>query len=107
MNVKFNLYPIVIAVDGHAKPSQESSPALLTSVYPNPIVNNCRVEMNQQGDYLIEVIDEGGKVVMNKEERSTKASNLDFGQVPNGKYFVRVLSEKNNTYNASIVIVQR
>lgn len=108
MNVKFNLYPIVIAVDGHAKPQVENTVSpLLTNVYPNPVVSNCRVEMNQQGDYLIEVIDEGGRVVLNKEERSAKASNLDFGQVPNGKYFVKVLSEKNNTYTASIVIVQR
>lgn len=108
MNVKFNLYPIIIAVDGHAKtPVESAGPDLLTHVYPNPVVSNLRVEMNQQGDYLIEVIDEGGRVVMNKEERSIKASNLDLGQVPNGKYFVRVLSEKNNTSTASIVIVQR
>lgn len=108
MNVKFNLYPIIIAVDGHAKtPVESAGPDLLTHVYPNPVASNLRVEMNQQGDYLIEVIDEGGRVVMNKEERSIKASNLDLGQVPNGKYFVRVLSEKNNTSTASIVIVQR
>lgn len=108
LDVKFNLYPIVISMDAHAATPRESvSLNLITNVFPNPIVDNCTIQLSQAGDYLIEVFDERGRVVLNRTEHAAKTSGMDFSQVPNGKYFMRIFSEKYNTYASSIVIVQR
>ncbi|MGB1003418.1 MAG: T9SS type A sorting domain-containing protein [Salibacteraceae bacterium] len=69
--------------------------ALNVKVFPNPVENYLYLSFEVEGSYLIEVLDNIGKVVFTTTTTKGK-ENIRMGELPSGVYFVKVTSHKGS-----------
>lgn len=64
------------------------------SLYPNPVESLLQIENTNQVIQRVELINQLGKVILQKDFERVNTCQLDFGFVQNGQYFVKVYLEK-------------
>lgn len=80
----------------HFKAAENPASLIL---YPNPATDRLNIEYNVDGDYLIRVFDENGRLVFSEEHVST----LDVSGLPSGVYALIETSSKGNTYRKFVI----
>jgi poly(3-hydroxybutyrate) depolymerase len=95
-----NLYPINYCdgtpVNEVCQSSSISELSPLTAfIYPNPASDLVHVVPSVEGSYLVELIDNSGRILMNKMMENT-ICELDLTSLQAGNYFIRVSSGKQN-----------
>lgn len=108
MQVKFNLYPIVLAA---TKKSQATTyvKADFVSVYPNPANEACYLQIKEKGNYYYEINDMSGKALLNSRISSTdrlSRTTVRLGDLPAGSYLVQVYNEDISRYYSMPLIIQ-
>ena len=104
MNVKFNLYPIIIA-SKQTNVEKINERKEFMSVYPNPVTDYCNLKFNSVGEYFYEFADMTGKIIYNSKTSSLLeiVSGTNF---VNGTYLLQVYNFDFSKYYSKMIIIQ-
>ncbi|MBL0329822.1 MAG: VWA domain-containing protein [Bacteroidetes bacterium] len=106
MNVKFNLYPIILGLS----PAQRALPKVFVKqsfmkAYPNPVDVNLNVELTIDGPFSYEINDMNGRYLKGGT-LTNKNETIDLTELPNGNYLFQVYDQSVKTYNTKMIMVQ-
>lgn len=106
MDVKFNLYPIIIALS----PMQMALPETFMKkdfmkAYPNPVNENLNVELSLDGKFQYEINDVNGRYIKGGYLSSRKET-VNVSELQNGNYLFQVYDQDGNSYNTKMIMVQ-
>lgn len=74
------------------------------NVYPNPVKDFVNVQLTSIGNVTIELVDITGKIISTTNASNTKESvAISTQNLQNGVYFLRVISQQNNTTVARFI----
>lgn len=106
MDVKFNLYPIILALS----PMQMALPSTFMKkdfmkAYPNPVNEILNVELSLDGPFQYEVNDINGRFIKGGMLNS-RNETVNVSELQNGNYLFQVYDQDGNTYNTKMIMVQ-
>jgi hypothetical protein len=104
MNVKFNLYPIIISASLYA---QMDTPFRgdFVKTYPNPVNQFMNADFDSEEMYYYELNDINGKRVLINTV-SQKNAVIDMSAVNNGVYLLQIYNQKADKYYSSKLVIQ-
>ena len=104
MNVKFNLYPIIIA-SKQTNVEKINERKEFMSVYPNPVVDYCNLKFNSAGEYFYEFADMTGKIIYNSKTSSI-LETVSVNHFVNGTYLLQVYNFDFSKYYSKMIVIQ-
>ncbi len=104
MNVKFNLYPIIIS-SKQADIETVTEQHKFVTVFPNPANDYCHLKFDTQNTYYYEINDISGKIILNSKTNSLSETIL-VSDLPNGTYLVQIHDLNFTTYYSKQIIIQ-
>lgn len=104
MNVKFNLYPIIIA-SKQTNIEKINERKEFMSVYPNPVSNYCNLKFNSVDEYIYEFADMTGKIIYNSKTASL-LETVPVNNFVNGTYLLQVYNSDFSKYYSKMIIIQ-
>lgn len=75
------------------------------SVYPNPSAGKIQIEMEESANVTIRIVDLLGKDLIVTPATAT-IQTIDLSDLPNGTYFVKVISHKDGNFATKKVVLQ-
>lgn len=78
---------------------------IIKQIYPNPTSNNCNIELNITGDYILELLDNSSKI-LTRDKFSSNATKIDISMFPAGVYYVRIFNQKDFRFDVEKIIKQ-
>ncbi|MES2762147.1 MAG: T9SS type A sorting domain-containing protein [Bacteroidota bacterium] len=104
MQVKFNLYPIIIASKQKAVEEIHKDEPFVT-LYPNPANNVCHLKMSGLETTYYEIKDMTGRSLVNSY---TNGTNVDIAvnNLPSGSYLIQVYNQDLSKFYSKPLIVQ-
>jgi hypothetical protein len=104
MNVKFNLYPIILAISPQG---QIDTPfrSDFVKTYPNPATTILNVDFDSQDFYSIALHDISGKSVLQKTV-DLQNSVIDVSGIANGTYLLQIHNGRLDKYYTSKLTIQ-
>lgn len=105
--VQMNFYPVIIspvrAATFTSGPSVAREP-LIGNIYPVPTAGDLTIEMNEEGDYVWDVMDVTNRMVL-RDEGYTDRIQLSLVDLPNGTYIVRVRERDGLNFESKQIVV--
>ncbi|MES2515284.1 MAG: T9SS type A sorting domain-containing protein [Bacteroidota bacterium] len=104
MQVKFNLYPIIIASKQKAVEAVKISEDFVT-VFPNPANDVCHIKAPGLETTYYEILDMTGRKMINSYTNGTTA-DIDVNDLPSGNYLIQIYNQDLSRYYSKPLIVQ-
>jgi hypothetical protein len=104
MQVKFNLYPIIIASKQKAVEAVKISEDFVT-VFPNPANDICHIKAPGLETIYYEILDMTGRKMINSYTNGTKA-DIAVNDLPSGNYLIQIYNQDLSKYYSKPLIVQ-
>ncbi len=106
MNVKFNLYPVIISLS----PAQRVwvNPFVqrdFLTTYPNPVNDYLNVELDANGFFYYQVNDLNGRLVL-QGSVANKKDVIPVYSLTNGNYLLQIYDQTYKNYNTKMIVVQ-
>jgi len=105
MNVKFNLYPIILGANQFHFSDPKSINKTFAKVFPNPANSYCEIDFNKEGFYYCELNDITGKKIISSTANKTNM-NLNLSGIPSGTYLLQVYDNTLSSYYSTPLIIQ-
>lgn len=88
----------------------DDTPAVVTDnnfgkLYPNPVSDECSLEMAKPNTYTVEVFDNAGRHVLSENFQGTTC-NLDVANLERGVYHVRIIAKEGDYAQTLELVVQ-
>ena len=99
-----NWTDIELKASKRAEVSVEES-QIIESLFPNPASDNFQVDFCEHGEYMAELINHNGVVVLNKRMSGEKVEVLTW-DLPRGFYVLKVSSIENKTMETRRLILK-
>ncbi len=103
MNVRFNLYPVIISASPSNVYNQKVNRNILT-LGPNPANDFCNITFTSLNNYYYELNDMMGKTLLSGKIENNPAT-IDLTQIPTGKYLIQVYNPKLSDYFSTPLVV--
>ncbi|KUG09435.1 hypothetical protein ASU33_17050 [Solirubrum puertoriconensis] len=88
------------------QPMAPAAESVITSVYPNPAVEQATVELAGTGVYRLEVLDAQGRTLLT-QPAVQRVVKLEVSRMPAGTYWVRARDARNGRTATKQFVVQR
>ncbi|MFY9307579.1 MAG: T9SS type A sorting domain-containing protein [Bacteroidia bacterium] len=103
LNIKFNLYPIIIGSQSSERPAAPIKRDFL-KLYPNPAKEYTNIEFDEDGNYIYEIVNIRGQV-MTQRETTGKSVRINLDGITNGTYLIQVYDPEYKKYYSSPIII--
>lgn len=64
-------------------------------LYPNPAGKQVTLQFAQQGDYIIELLDDKGRKLFTHKAKNTDQASFDISKYPEGMYYFNIFTQDN------------
>lgn len=82
---------------------EEKSPQSDITIYPNPTNNSTTIYLSEKENYIIQVYDITGNILLNEREIKTKIYNLNLENITKGIYFIKITDSYNTSITKKII----
>lgn len=103
MNVKFNLYPVIISATNSNSVSKKVNREFV-KIGPNPANDYCTLNFTVPGNYNYEVNDISGRSILTGRV-SGESTDIYLGEIPSGRYLIQVYNNKLTDYFSTPLII--
>lgn len=104
LNIKFNLYPIIIGSKSSERPPVPIKKDFL-KLYPNPANEFTNIEFKEDGSYLYEIDNIQGQIIA-QGGTSGNPSRIDLNGIASGTYLIQVYDREYKQYYSSPIIIK-
>lgn len=82
---------------------EEKSSNSVITIYPNPTNNSTTIYLSEKENYIIQVYDITGKILLNERNTKTKTHDLNLENITQGIYFIKITDSYNTSITKKII----
>jgi hypothetical protein len=83
--------------------SEEKGSENNITVFPNPTNNIATINLSEKENYIIQLYDVTGKILINVKSSNTTSYHLNLENITQGIYFLKIIGSNNNTITKKII----